>query len=71
VGSFAPLAPFFFFPIHINIWIPLSVSVVVLLAVGFYKAKVTIGSSAKSAVQMTLIGTGAALAGYFIGRIFG
>ncbi|MFA5157638.1 MAG: VIT1/CCC1 transporter family protein [Patescibacteria group bacterium] len=71
VGSFVPLTPFFFSPIHTATWISLGISVIVLLAVGFYKAKATIGSPVKSAVQMALIGMGAALAGYFIGSIFG
>ena len=70
VGSFVPLTAFFFAPIHLAIWISLGISVVVLLAVGFYKAKMTIGSPIKSAVQMAAIGMGAALAGYFIGKIF-
>ncbi|MCX6810452.1 MAG: VIT1/CCC1 transporter family protein [Candidatus Berkelbacteria bacterium] len=71
VGSFVPLTPFFFAPIHTAIWISLGISVVVLLAVGFYKAKMTIGSPVKSALQLATIGMTAALAGYFIGRIFG
>jgi len=71
IGSFVPLTPFFFAPIHTAIWISLGISVVVLLAVGFYKAKMTIGSPVKSAIQLAAIGMTAAIAGYFIGRIFG
>jgi len=51
-------------------WFSLGISVVVLLAAGFYKAKMTIGSPVKSALQMAVIGMSAALAGYFIGKIF-
>lgn len=70
VGSFIPLTAFFFAPIHIAIWISLAISVLTLLIVGAYKAKVTIGSPLKSAVQMAFIGMGAALTGYLIGNIF-
>lgn len=70
VGSFVPLTPFFFFPIHLALWYSLGLSVVVLFFVGMYKAKATIGSPLKSAIQMAVIGMGAALAGYLIGKIF-
>jgi VIT1/CCC1 family predicted Fe2+/Mn2+ transporter len=70
VGSFVPLTPFFFFPIATALWYSLGLSVIVLFFVGMYKAKVTIGSPLKSAIQMAVIGMGAALAGYLIGKIF-
>lgn len=70
VGSFVPLTPFFFLPINIALWYSLGLSVLVLFFVGMYKAKATIGSPLKSAIQMAVIGMGAALAGYLIGKIF-
>ena len=71
VGSFVPLTPFFFLPIHLAIIISLIISAIVLMFVGIYKAKTTIGSPFKTGIQMVLIGMGAALAGYYIGHLFG
>ena len=71
VGSFVPLTPFFFLPIKTAIIVSLIVSAVVLMFVGVYKAKTTVGSPLKTGIQMVLIGMGAALAGYYIGHFFG
>jgi len=71
VGSFVPLTPFFFMPIQNAIWLALAISAIVLFFVGLYKAKMTIGKPFKSGLQMVIIGMGAALAGYLIGRLFG
>jgi predicted membrane protein (TIGR00267 family) len=71
VGSFVPLTPYFFLPVRVAMPIALVVSVVVLMLVGIYKAKSTIGSPFKTGIQMVIIGMGAALAGYFIGHLFG
>lgn len=71
VGSFIPLIPFFFLSIPLAIVWSLALSALTLLFIGIYKAKTTIGHPAKSGIQMVLIGMGAALAGYIIGRLFG
>lgn len=71
VGSFVPLTPFFFLSIQSAIICSLIISAVVLLFVGIYKAKVTVGNPLKTGIQMVLIGMGAALAGYYIGHFFG
>ncbi|MFZ4631697.1 MAG: VIT1/CCC1 transporter family protein [Patescibacteria group bacterium] len=71
VGSFVPLTPFFLLPIGSAIICSLIVSAIVLLFVGIYKAKATVGSPWKTGIQMVLIGMGAALAGYYIGHLFG
>lgn len=71
VGSFVPLTPFFLLPIKSAVICSLIVSSVVLLFIGIYKAKVTVGNPLKSGIQMVLIGMGAALAGYYIGHFFG
>ncbi len=71
VGSFVPLTPFFFFSVQSAIICSLIVSALVLLVVGAYKAKVTVGHPLKSGIQMLIIGMGAALAGYYIGYLFG
>jgi VIT1/CCC1 family predicted Fe2+/Mn2+ transporter len=41
-----------------------------LAAVGVYKANMTLGKPIKSALQMVIIGIGAAIAGYLIGLLF-
>jgi predicted membrane protein (TIGR00267 family) len=71
VGSFVPLTPFFLLPISSAITCSLIVSAIVLFFIGLYKAKSTIGSPLKTGIQMVLIGMGAALAGYYIGHLFG
>jgi len=71
VGSFVPITPYFFLPIKNALWVSLGVSVIVLFLVGLYKAKMTVGKPVKSGIQMVIIGMSAALAGYFIGKLFG
>lgn len=69
-GAFLPLIPFFFLSVHAALIAALILSVVVLAAVGAYKAKMTLGNPVKSAIQMVVIGMGAAIAGYLIGLAF-
>ncbi len=71
VGSFIPLTPYFFLPIHTALWVSLIISTIVLFFVGVYKAKLTVGKPMKTGFQMAIIGMSAALAGYFIGKLFG
>lgn len=71
IGSFVPITPYFFLPITNALWVSLGVSVIVLFLVGLYKAKMTVGKPVKSGIQMVVIGMSAALAGYFIGKLFG
>jgi VIT1/CCC1 family predicted Fe2+/Mn2+ transporter len=69
-GAFLPLIPFFFMSVHGALIAALILSVVVLAGIGIYKAKMTLGKPFKSALQMVLIGMGAAVAGYLIGLLF-
>lgn len=69
-GAFLPLIPFFFLAIHVALIAALALSVIVLAGIGIYKAKTTLGNPLKSALQMVLIGMGAAIAGYLIGLLF-
>lgn len=73
-GSLIPLVPYFFVSSS-TIWVGTIASVVlsgtVLFGIGAYEAKTTVGSVWKSGLQMTLIGLGAGLAGYMIGRLIG
>lgn len=68
IGSFIPLLPFFFLPIQWAIWISLIIASSTLFAVGFYKAKQTIGRKFfRSALEMMIIGMVSAGIGYIIG----
>lgn len=70
VGSFIPLVPFLFLTPASAMWISLAVSALALFLAGVYKAKVTTGSIIKSGLEIAVIGTVSALAGYFIGLLF-
>ncbi len=69
-GSLIPLFPFFFWTIGPSIWISIVVAALTLFVVGVYKARVTIGKPLRSGLQMAVIGTVSALAGYVVGLIF-
>ncbi len=69
-GAFLPLIPFFFLSVHAALIAALIVSILVLAGVGIYKANITLGKPVKSAIQMVIIGMGAAIAGYLIGLTF-
>jgi len=77
VGSLIPLAPFFFtlpplsaLSIPASIVIAIALAAVALFAVGAFKAKTTVGHPGRSGLQMAVIGTVSALAGYFVGALF-
>lgn len=69
-GAMLPLIPFFFFDVHLALFYSMVVSIIALAAVGAYKAYMTLGNPIKSAIQMVIIGIGAAVAGYLIGLVF-
>jgi predicted membrane protein (TIGR00267 family) len=69
-GAILPLIPFFFLHVNVALVVALVLSVVVLAIVGVYKANMTLGKPLKSAIQMVVIGMGAAVAGYLIGLLF-
>jgi predicted membrane protein (TIGR00267 family) len=70
VGAFIPLIPYFFIKPSVALIASLILSVIVLAVIGVYKASVTLGNVYKSALQMVLIGMGAAIVGYLIGLLF-
>jgi predicted membrane protein (TIGR00267 family) len=69
-GSLIPLFPFFFWSVNLSIWISILIAALTLFIVGFYKARVTVGKPFRSGLQMAVIGTVSALAGYLVGLIF-
>ncbi len=70
VGSLIPLIPFFFAPIREGIIIAIIISAITLFIVGAIKAYLTVGNWGRSGVEMAVIGTVSALAGYGVGLLF-
>lgn len=71
VGSVIPLLPFLLLPLDAAVPVSLAASALALFGVGAYKARITVGRPLRSGVQMAVIGIVSALAGYFIGTLFG
>lgn len=71
IGSLMPVLPFFLLPVKLGMACALVLSIIVLFIVGAVKARVTIGDWKKSGIEMTVVGTIAALAGYLIGSLLG
>ena len=68
-GSIIPLAGFFFFGIKTAIVIGLIVSTVALFITGAVEGKITVGHWVKKGVQLAVIGMGAALIGFLVGKL--
>jgi predicted membrane protein (TIGR00267 family) len=69
-GSFIPLFPFFFWTVDLSIVLSILIAALTLFLVGMYKARVTVGKPFRSGLEMAVIGTLSALAGYAVGLIF-
>lgn len=67
VGSLIPLVPFMFLAVNASIIVAILISALTLFLVGAYKARVTVGNPGKSGLEMAVIGTVSALAGYLVG----
>ncbi|MCA2000727.1 MAG: VIT1/CCC1 transporter family protein [Chloroflexi bacterium] len=67
VGSLIPILPFMFFSVSVSMWLAVAVTALALFAVGAYKARVTVGKPMRSGLEMAVIGTLSALAGYLVG----
>ena len=50
-------------------WLAIGITALVLFAVGGYKASITVGRPTRSGLEMALIGTLSALAGYLVGML--
>jgi VIT1/CCC1 family predicted Fe2+/Mn2+ transporter len=68
VGSLIPLIPFIVIGANLllSVIVSLTVSTSALFAIGWWKAKTTIGRPSRSGLQMAAIGMAAALAGFGI-----
>jgi len=71
IGSLVPIIPFFVFSVKPGMISALFLSILCLFIVGAVKAKFTIGNWKKSGIEMAVLGTLAAVAGYFIGSLLG
>jgi len=69
VGSLIPLAPFVALSVQTSIFVSILISALTLFLVGAYKARVTVGHPGKSGLEMAIIGTVSALAGYVVGLL--
>jgi VIT1/CCC1 family predicted Fe2+/Mn2+ transporter len=73
VGHLVPLLPFFFIGLN-AVLIPSAEIVTVVLSgimlffIGYYEAKITVGSIWRSGARMVVIGLGAGFAGFLIGH---
>lgn len=71
-GSVIPLIPYFIFrEAAISSYFAIGISSLSLFILGFIKAKLTVGSPARSGLKITAIGIVSALAGYAIGKLLG
>jgi VIT1/CCC1 family predicted Fe2+/Mn2+ transporter len=73
VGHFIPLAPFFLVGNDVFLGAVLAVvlSGITLFSIGWYEAKITLGSWWREGLEMLFIGLGGGAAGYLIGRVIG
>lgn len=69
IGSLIPVAPFLFLPITVSMWTSALVTALTLFSIGAYKARMTVGKPMRSGLEMMIIGTLSALAGYLVGVI--
>ena len=69
IGSVVPLSPFVFLSVSTSMWLSVLVTALVLFAIGAYKALVTVGKRMRSGLEMAVIGTVSALAGYLVGYL--
>lgn len=69
VGSLIPLLPFVVLSVQTSIFVSILISALTLFLVGAYKARVTVGQPGKSGLEMAIIGTVSALAGYAVGLL--
>jgi len=69
LGGSIPLLPYFFVPIKTGIMFSILFSLIGLLSIGVWKAKITKTSPLKGALEMAIISLLAAGVGYLIGKL--
>ncbi len=71
VGGAVPLAPYLFLPVRPAIVVSVAATILTLFAIGFLKGRFAGIDRWKSAVEMMLIASAAALIAYLIGSVVG
>ena len=71
IGSIIPLMSFFFFPIKMAVIYSLIISAIALFITGAIEAKLTLKNWLSKGLQLMLIGMGAALIGFLVGKFAG
>src|SRR5213595_2476219 len=72
VGHFIPLSPFFVgSDVLLGAFLAVLLSGVALFGIGWYEAKITVGSWWREGLEMLVIGLAGGVAGYVIGRLVG
>ena len=71
MGHLIPLIPYFLFgsQTHLAAYTAIALSAVTLFLIGWYEAKLTIGSLWRSAARLTVIGLASGFAGFLIGYL--
>lgn len=69
VGALFPLIPFFFFPVDLAVWVTVPFSLIILFIAGCMKGRFTKVSWLRSGLELAVIGIGAALIGFIIGKL--
>ena len=67
IGSLIPVAPFLFLSVTASMWVSALVTALALFGIGAYKARLTVGKPMRSGIEMMVIGTLSAMAGYLVG----
>jgi VIT1/CCC1 family predicted Fe2+/Mn2+ transporter len=70
IGSLVPVMPFSLLDTATASVASVAIAALTLFAVGAYKARLTVGHPARSGLELALIGTASALAGYAVGLLF-
>ncbi len=70
IGSLIPLTPFLILDRSVAVLASVAVSALALFAIGAYEAVTLVGDWRKNGIRMVVIGLGAALVGFMIGRVF-
>lgn len=70
VGSLIPILPFLLLPAGAASIAGVALAACALFALGAYKARVTVGRPLRSGLEIAVIGSVAAAAGYLIGALF-